>query len=126
MTYQQNPDRVTPPVVTAGGAGLVLAVAARSIIDRYVDPADRELWWNLTQAALFLLPLVGAWIGARFKARNDVTPVKPGDTPRDQDGNTLYVSADVERRRLDPMPGPTRAATAEERWPPKRPPFEAP
>lgn len=90
MSYQQNPDRVTPPVVSGGGVGLVLAVLVRSLIDRYADPADRELWWNVFQAALFLLPLAGAALGARLKARNDVTPVTPGDAPRDQEGHRLW------------------------------------
>jgi hypothetical protein len=118
--YTQNPDRVTPPVLSGGSAGLVVAVAVRSVIDRYVDPAERELWWNVAQAVLFLLPLVGAWVGARFKARNDVTPVRPGDTPRDQQGNAL---APVSHTPSTGYPPPERLATPEER---PRPRFDGP
>jgi len=111
-----NPDKVTPPVVGGGALGLVLAVAVRSIIDRYVDPADQELWWNLFQVALFLLPLVGAWLGG-LRAKRDVTPITADATPRDRDGNVLEPVSHT------PSTGylPTRVADPSER-PRRRPP----
>ncbi len=91
--YAQNPDRVSPPVVAGGLAGVILAGVVRALIDRYVNPADAEVYWNVFQTAIVpALPAIGAFIGARFKARNDVTPVKPGDQPRAQDGTPLQPS----------------------------------
>ncbi len=90
-TAHQNPDRVSPPVAQLGFAGVVLAGIARALIDRYVDPADRELWWNIFQT--IVLPgivLAFAWIGAQ-RAKRNVTPIRTdlGDTPRNLDGDPL-------------------------------------
>ena len=105
-----NPDKITTPVVGGGALGLVLAVAARSIIDRYVDPADQEVWWNLFQVALFLLPVIGAWLGG-LRAKRDVTPITADATPRDRQGNVLAPAPRT------PGTGPTRAARPEDRGP---------
>jgi hypothetical protein len=106
-----NPDKVSGPVVGASALGLVLAAAIRSIIDRYVDPADRDMWWNIAQVALFLLPVIGAWLGG-LRAKGQVTPVTPDATPRDLDGNEL---APVSHRPSTGYPPPERLARPEER-----------
>jgi hypothetical protein len=105
-----NPDKVTPPVVSGGAIGLVLAAAVRSVIDRYVDPADRELWWNLFQVALFALPVIGAWLGG-LRAKRDVTPITNDATPRNKLGYKLAPVPDI------PGTAPTRAARPEDRGP---------
>lgn len=109
--YQQNPDRISPQVIGGGLAGAVVAAVARALIDRYVNPADQEQAWNAFQTVVVpLLPAVGAWLGG-LRAKRDVTPIRPGDLPRDQAGNALAPIS------------PTRAATPEER---RRPPFDGP
>ena len=117
-----NPDKITPPVLSGSGAGLVLAVAVRSLIDRYVNPADRELWWNLAQAALFLAPLIGAWLGG-LRAKRDVTPITPDATPRDQDGRELQP---VDHRTEASGYPPTRAVRPGERMYPRTQPDDTP
>ena len=90
MTYRQNPDRVTPPVAVGAVSGLIIAALLKTYLDVEVDPADATQWWEwFTAVVVPLLPAVGGFVGARFKARNDVTPVREGDTPRDQQGNVL-------------------------------------
>jgi hypothetical protein len=90
MPHPQNPDRVTPPTALGALAGLAIAALAKTYLDVEVDPADGTLWWEVTTAVIFpALAGIGAALAARFKARNDVTPVTPGDQPRDQDGNDL-------------------------------------
>ena len=90
MTYTQNPDRVTPPTALGALAGLAIAALAKTYLDVEVDPADGTLWWEVTTAVIFpALAGLGATLAARLKARNNVTPVTPGDTPRDQAGNVL-------------------------------------
>jgi hypothetical protein len=100
-----NPDKVSPPVIGGGVAGLVVAAVARALIDRYVNPADADQAWNIFQTVIVpLLPAVGAWLGG-MRAKRDVTPVTADAVPRDLDG-----------RVLAPIP-PTRAARPEERRP---------
>jgi hypothetical protein len=85
----ENKDHVSPPVIAGGVLGLLVAGLARALIDRYVDPADREQWWNLFQTVLVpALPAVGAWLGG-LRARRDVTPVTIDATPRDLEGREL-------------------------------------
>lgn len=122
MTLRRpNPDKISPPVLSGGGAGLVVAVAVRSLIDRYANPADRELWWNLAQALLFALPVAGAWLGG-LRAKQDVTPVTSDATPRDLEGRNL---APVSHDPAGGYPG-TRAALPEERLPRQHRPFDGP
>jgi hypothetical protein len=114
MTYQQNPDRVTPPVAVGAGVGFVIAAIAKAVLDLEVDPGEAEAWWNVATTVVFpALAGIGAAVAARFKARNDVSPIRidKGDTPRDQHGNALAPIS------------PTRAARPEER---RRPPFDGP
>jgi hypothetical protein len=100
-----NPDKVSPPVVGGGVAGLVVAAVARALIDRYVNPADADQAWNIFQTVIVpLLPAVGAWLGG-LRAKRDVTPVTADAVPRDLDG-----------RVLAPIP-PTRLAQPEDRRP---------
>jgi hypothetical protein len=88
--YTQNPDRVTPPVALGALAGLIIAAVAKAWLDVEINPDDATTWWNVTTGLIVpLLPLVGGVVGARFKARNDVTPVREGDQPRAQDGTPL-------------------------------------
>ena len=122
MTYRQNPDRVTPPVAVGAGVGFVIAAILKAVLDLEVDPGEAEVWWNVATTVVFpALAGLGAAIAARYKARNDVTPVTPGDQPRDQDGN------DLEAVSHTPSTGypPTRAARPEDR-PRYDRPFEAP
>jgi hypothetical protein len=119
---KSNPDRASPPVAQLGLAGVVLAGITRALIDRYVDPADRELWWNLFQTIVVPgVALLFAWIGAK-RAKRNVTPIltDKGDVPRDLDGNDLAPASH------NPSTGypPTRAARPEER-PRRKPPFDA-
>jgi hypothetical protein len=119
--HPQNPDRVTPPVAVGALAGLIIAAVAKAWLDVELNPADAETWWNVTTGlAVPLLPALGGLIGARFKARNDVTPVRPGDTPRNQAGVRLEPASRVPETGYPP----TRAAHPGERKRP--PPFGAP
>jgi hypothetical protein len=112
-----NPDKVSPPVVGGGLAGLLVAAVARVLIDRYVNPVDREEWWNLFQTILVpALPAIGAWLGG-LRAKRDVTPITPDATPRNQAGDELFPAPVG-----FPATAPTRAAHPEER--PRR--FEGP
>jgi hypothetical protein len=112
-----NPDKVTPPVLSGGVLGLLIAAAVRSLLDRYANPADRELWWNLFQVALFLLPVAGAWLGG-LRAKRDVTPITLDATPRDKQGNVLVPATHSPSTGYPP---PERYARPEERRP-----FEGP
>jgi hypothetical protein len=110
--YTQNPDRVTPPVAVGAGVGFVIAAILKAALDLEVDPGEAEAWWNVATTVVFpAFAWIGGVVAARFKARNDVTPVRPGDLPRDQAGNALAPIS------------PTRAARPEER---RRPPFDGP
>src|SRR5215211_2727092 len=113
-----NPDKVSGPVVGGGFLGLLIGGVARALIDRYANPADAEMWWNITQTLLLALPAIGAWLGG-LRARRQVTPVTRDATPRDLAGNDL---APVSHSTATGYP-PTRAARPEER---RRPPFDAP
>jgi hypothetical protein len=107
-----NPDKVSPPVVGGGLLGLLVAGLARALIDRYVNPVDREEWWNLFQTILVpALPAIGAWLGG-LRAKRDVTPITDDATPRDQQGNEL---GPVSHTPSMGYPPPTRAAHPEER-----------
>lgn len=108
-----NPDKVSGPVVGGGFLGLIIGGVARALIDRYANPADAEMWWNITQTLLLTLPAIGAWLGG-LRAKRNVTPVTRDAIPRDLQGREL---APVSH---DPAGGyPTRLATPEER---RRPP----
>ncbi|HTE69341.1 MAG TPA: hypothetical protein VK942_11375 [Actinomycetes bacterium] len=100
-----NPDKVSPKVVGGGLLGLLVAGLARALIDRYVDPVDREQWWNLFQTIVVpALPAIGAWLGG-LRAKRDVTPITPDAIPRNLDGDAL----------VPVVSRPTRAARPEER-----------
>lgn len=117
--HPQNPDRVTPPVAVGAGVGFVIAAILKAVLDLEVDPGEAEAWWNVLTTVVFpALAGIGAAVAARYKARNDVTPVTPGDQPRDQDGNKLAPVA-----HDDPFGHvrPTRVARPDERFPPKAP-----
>lgn len=102
----KNPDRVTPPVAQLGTAGVLLAGLARVLIDRYVDPADREFWWNLFQTVVVPgIPLVLAFVGA-LQARRNVTPILKGDHPRNNHGELLVPEARHDTARGYPPPDP--------------------
>lgn len=113
MTLRRpNKDRVTPPVLAGGAAGVVIAGVARALIDRYVNPVDRDVYWNLFSTVIVpAIPVVLAWLGAQ-KAKRDVTPILPGDQPRNLEGEDLKPAS-----HRGPGSGyqPTRAARPEER-----------
>jgi hypothetical protein len=128
MTYTQNPNRVTPPVLTRSSILAALGVLAPlgSALGMDADQTNR-----LVDALVVILPVLGTVAGAvwgSLKARDQVTPVLPGDTPRDQQGNALEPvshtpAAGYPTRADHPGDRYTRAATPEER---PRPPFETP
>jgi hypothetical protein len=109
-----NKDRVTPPVLTRtailGALGFLAAVGVDLGLD--TDQTNR-----LVDALLVVLPLLGSLAGAAWgtiRARQDVTPILEGDTPRNADGKELVTaeqvlrrpSPRVDRRGVDRDPGP--------------------
>jgi hypothetical protein len=85
----ENPDRVTPIVVTRGTILAVVGLLAAWGIDVQVSEDQAgALADALTAAVPLIFGLAGALWGARG-ARARVTPVLPGDTPRDRQGREL-------------------------------------
>jgi hypothetical protein len=99
----QNPDRVTPPVLTRSAILAVLGVLTAVGVDLGLDVDQTN---RLVDALLIILPVLatvaGAVWGARFKARNQVTPILPGDTPRDQAGVELRRAGHTETTGYPP------------------------
>ena len=106
-----NPNRVSPWVLAGVAAGVVLAAFVAVITDAKVSKEDIGAWADIL---LFVLPALGVGGGAAWgaqRATKDVTPVRPGDTPRDLQGRELRPVSHDE-------PGgypPTRAVRPEDR-----------
>lgn len=111
MPVRRNVNRVLPAVLSRAVIGAVVAVAAAFLFDKQLSQEQIGGW---ADAILVILGLLGVGGGATWgaqRATKDVTPVLPGDTPRDLDGNELVPVSHT------PATGypPTRAATPEER-----------
>ena len=113
MIRRENPDRVSPPVLTRSTILAIVGVLAALGVDLNIS---EEQAGALSDAALIVLPLLGSLVGAAWgaiRARQVVTPVLPQDTPRDLQGRDLFPKSH------DVAGGyPVRD--------PKRPPFEVP
>jgi hypothetical protein len=103
-----NPDKVSPPVVGGGLLGLVVAAVARALIDRYVDPADADEYWNIFQTLIVpALPAIGAWLGG-LRAKRDVTPITADAIPRNLAGDALVPVVSRPTRVARPGERPRR------------------
>jgi hypothetical protein len=84
-----NPDRVSPPIITRASILAVVGVLAALGVDLNISEDQAGV---LADAALIVLPLAGSLAGAIWgavRARQHVTPVLPGDVPRDLQGRPL-------------------------------------
>lgn len=100
-----NPDRVHKPVTAAAAGGALLAVLAAVGVDGAVDPTERGTLVNALLAfGIAAVPTVLTWWASR-RAKGNVTPILPGDQPRNLDGIPLAAG-----RVQDPGPATHTAA----------------
>ncbi len=86
----RNVDRVAKPVALWSLAGLALAALGQALLDGVIDPAEQQnLLSEAAQLALAGIPVLLGWLAAR-RARENVTPILPGDQPRNRRGEELH------------------------------------